>query len=172
MKINTGDKELIMIDAFHNSSVPYFQEASRRIGQNNMQQWLDSVYTHSVKIKTNVDSFWLDNSVKFTPDQQLGLVRKLYFNQLPFYASYQKMIQSAMLMESNSNYKLFYKIGPGVKQNGDPLVWLMGWIEENRHPYFFVLYFDTKDKKQDLQTTGRKMLKDILKQQGFFEGKM
>jgi beta-lactamase class D len=77
-----------------------------------------------------------------------------------------------MLTESNSNYKLSYKFGSGQKPNGDSNGWMMGWIEENRHPYFFVLYFDTGDKNQDLQATGSKMLKDILKQQGFFEGKM
>jgi beta-lactamase class D len=172
MKINVGDKDLSMFEAFRNSSTSYFQEAARRIGQPDMQRWLDTVYEKSIKIKTTVDSFWLDNSVKLTPDQQLGLVRKLYFNQLPFYETYQKIVQSAMLMEANSNYKLSYKFGLGRKPNGDPIGWTMGWIEENRHPYFFVLYFDTKNKNQDLQATGMKMLKDILKQQGFFEGKM
>jgi beta-lactamase class D len=172
MKINVGDKEISMFEAFRNSSVPYFQEAARRIGKPEMQRWLDSVYLKSITIKTSVDSFWLDNSVKLTPDQQLGLVRKLYFNRLPFYETYQKILQSAMLMESNSNYKLSYKFGSGQKPTGDSNGWMMGWIEENRHPYFFVLYFETGDKNQNLQATGNKMLKDILKQQGFFEGKM
>jgi beta-lactamase class D len=172
MKINVGAKELTMVDAFRNSAVPYFQETARRIGLPDMQRYLDSIYLDSVRIKTNVDTFWLDNSVKLTPDQQLGLVRKLYFKRLPFYEINQQMLHSAMLMESNSNYKLSYKIGPGQKLNGDPLCWTMGWVEENRHPYFFVLYFETNDKNQDLQATGKKMLKDILKEQGFFEGKM
>ena len=50
--------------------------------------------------------------------------------------------------------------------------WLLGWIEENKHPYFFVVNYETADKIMDLKTTGVKLLKEILKQQGFFEGRM
>ncbi len=67
------------------SAVPYYQEVARRIGKDTMQFWLDSLSYGTKKITTAIDTFWLDNSLKITPDEELGLVKRLYFNQLAFF---------------------------------------------------------------------------------------
>ncbi|MFI5187174.1 MAG: penicillin-binding transpeptidase domain-containing protein [Chitinophagales bacterium] len=166
------NKDLTMYEAFRVSAVPYYQEVARRIGKDTMQFWLDSISYGTKKIKTKIDMFWLDNSLKITPDEELGLVKKLFFNQLPFFETYENTVKRAMLFEDNSNYKLSYKTGWGNTENGNELAWIVGWIEENKHPYFFVLNFETADHNADIPTIRMKMLKGILKQLGFMEGKM
>ena len=172
------NKDLTMYEAFRVSSVYYYQEVARRIGKDTMEIWLDSLKygartaEDKVVIRSAVDSFWLDNSLKVTPDQQVGLVKRLYFNQLPFFKSYQEMVKRAMLFENNANYRLAYKTGWGFNEKDHALGWIVGWIEENSHPYFFVLNIESPDKKFDMKPVRMKMLKDILKQLGFFEGKM
>ena len=177
-RVADWNKDLNMYEAFRVSSVYYYQEVARRIGKDTMQIWLDSLKygaktdTGKVVITSAIDSFWLDNSLKITPDQQLGLVKRLYFDQLPFFKSYQEMVKRAMLFENNSNYRLGYKTGWGFKENGNAIGWVVGWVEENSHPYFFVLNIESPDKDFDMSTIRMKMLKDILKQLGFFEGRM
>ena len=177
-RVADWNKDLNMYEAFRVSSVYYYQEVARRIGKDTMQLWLDSLKygaktdTEKVVIKTAVDSFWLNNSLKITPDQQLGLVKRLYFVQLPFFKTYQEMVKRAMLFESNTNYRLGYKTGWGFTEKGHAIGWIVGWIEENNHPYFFVLNIESPDKDYDMQTVRIKMLKDILKQLGFLEGRM
>ncbi|MBI5370505.1 MAG: class D beta-lactamase [Sphingobacteriales bacterium] len=172
------NKDLTMYEAFRVSSVAYYQEVARRIGKDTMQLWLDSLKygaqndTQKVVIKSTVDSFWLDNSIKITPDQQLGLVKRLYFDQLPFFKTYQEMVKRAMLFENNTNYRLGYKTGWGHRENGNPMGWILGWVEENNHPYFFVLNIESRDENIDMVKVRMKILKDILKQLGFLEGKM
>lgn len=166
------NKDLTMYEAFRVSSVPYYQEVARRIGKDTLQFWLDSLTYGTRKIKGPVDSFWLNNTLKVTPDEQLGLVKRLYFDQLPFFKTYQQTVKAAMLMENNSNYRLGYKTGWGFKENGNAIGWVVGWIEENKHPYFFVLNIESPDKDFDMSTIREKMLKDILKHLGFLEGKM
>ena len=107
-----------------------------------------------------------------TPDQQLGLVKQLYFNQLPFFKTYQETVKRAMLFENNANYRLGYKTGSGFTEKNHALGWIVGWIEENNHPYFFVLNIESADKDYDMGAVRMKMLKDILKDLGFFDGKM
>lgn len=170
--VKEWNKDLSMYQAFRVSSVPYYQEVARRIGKDTMQFWLDSLSYGTRKIKTKIDTFWLDNSLKITPDEQLGLVKKLYFNQLPFFDAYEDMVKRAMLFEDNTNYQLSYKTGWGHKENGDNVGWIVGWIEENKHPYFFVLNFETTDPNADVPGIRMKMLKGILKRLGFMEGKM
>jgi beta-lactamase class D len=166
------NKDLTMYEAFRVSAVNYYQEVARRIGKDTLQFWLDSLGYGTKKITTAVDSFWLDNSLKVTPDEQLGLVKKLYFNQLPFFKTYQQMVKNAMLFENNTNYKLSYKTGWGFTEKDHSLGWIVGWVEENKHPYFFVLNIESSDPDFDMGKVRMKMLKDILKELGFLEGNM
>ena len=49
--------------------------------------------------------------------------------------------------------------------------WIIGWIEENRHPYFFSLQVESADSRADIPGIRMNILKSILKQYGFMEGK-
>jgi beta-lactamase class D len=164
------NKDLTMEEAFKVSALPYYQEVARRIGTETMQHWLDTLNYGSKKIKTKIDAFWLDNSLKITADEQMGLVKKLYFGQLPFQKRTQEIVKKTMLQEDNANYKLSYKTGLGFLENGNSLGWIVGWIEENRHPYFFVLNIEGAHDL-DFKTLRLDILKGILKQNAFLEGK-
>lgn len=166
------DKDLTMYEAFRVSAVNYYQEVARRIGRDTMQSWLDSLGYGTKKITTKIDSFWLDNSLKIKPDEQLGLVKELYFDQLPNINKYnQEVVKKAMLFESNSNYRLAYKTGWGFNESGHSIGWVVGWIEENQHPYFFVLNIESANPDFDMWNIRMKILKHILKHLGFMEGK-
>lgn len=177
-RVNEWNKDLTMYEAFRVSSYPYFQEVARRIGKNTMQMWLDSIGYAAGKrdttyiIRSAVDTFWLDNSLKITADDQLGLVKKLYFAELPFFNSYEEVVKRAMLWENKANYRLSYKTGWGHDEKGAHIGWITGWIEENNHPYFFVLNLESAAPDFDMFQVRLKLLKDLLKHLGFFEGKM
>lgn len=172
------NKDLTMYEAFRVSAVPYYQEVARRIGKEKMEFWLDTMnYGAGIKdtayrIHTAIDSFWLDNSLKITADEQLGLMKRLYFNQLPFFKPYQETVKRAMLFENDANYRLGYKTGWGKTESGHDLAWIVGWIEENNHPYFFVLNMENNTPGADVPAIRMSILRDILKEQGFFRGKM
>jgi beta-lactamase class D len=169
------DSNMTMYSAFRISCPPWYQELARRIGKDTMQHWIDTLgYAQrhgKFAIQNNLDTFWLDNSAKVTADEQLGLVKKLYFDQLPFQKRTQRIVRDMMLWESNANYRLSYKTGWGFTDNDHALGWIIGWIEENNHPYFFALQVESADRKYNLTTVRLKILKDILKQYGFMEGK-
>lgn len=168
------NKDLTMQEAFKVSAVPYYQEVARRIGKDTMQFWLDTLGLGSrykkFSITNNLDTFWLDNSLKVTADEELGLIKKLYFNQLPFQSRPQDIVKKIMLQESNSNYKLSYKTGWGFRENGNAIGWVVGWVEENQHVFPFVLNIEGPHDT-DMKTIRLNILKGILKKQGFFEGK-
>lgn len=176
--VQEWNKDLSMYEAFRVSAVPYYQEVARRIGKDRMEYWMDTVnYGAGTKdtafrIHSAIDTFWLDNTLKITSDEQLGLMKMLYFNQLPFFKSYQEKVKNAMLFENTTMYRLSYKTGWARKENGNHLAWAVGWVEENNHPYFFVLNLESPDTNADIPGIRMKILKGILKQLGFFEGKM
>lgn len=167
---DSWNKDLTIEQAFKASSFSHYQEIAKRIGKDTMQLWLDSLQYGNRKIGNHIDSFWVDNSLKVTPDEQLGLVKKLYFEQLPIDKRPQRIVKKLMLQESNTNYQLSYKTGWGFRENGNAIGWIVGWIEENHHPYFFVLNVEGPHNT-NMYTIRLNILKAILKQWGFLEGK-
>jgi beta-lactamase class D len=165
------NKDMTMEEAFKVSSVPYYQEVARRIGRDTMQRWIDSIAYGNKMIDGPIDSFWLNNQIKISPDEQLGLVKKLYFDQLPFQKRTQQIVRKVMLFEDNSLYKLSYKTGWGFDEQNNNIGWIVGWIEENRHPYFFVMLVQSPDPDYDMRTNRMSLLKDILKHYDFMQGK-
>jgi beta-lactamase class D len=167
------NQDLSLAQAFQRSSLPHFQSVARMIGRDTMQRWLDSLRYGNMKMGPTVDQFWIDQSLRITPDEQLGLVKRLYFKQLPFRASVQDMVKKMMVRENNTIYQLAYKTGMGETPEGKPLGWMVGWIEENRHVYPFVLNLEVEPSRADSMAAVReKLLKEILTSYGFFQGKM
>jgi beta-lactamase class D len=168
------NKDLNMYEAFRVSAVPYFQEVARRIGRDTMQRWLDSLSYGTKKITTRIDTFWLDHSMKIRPDEQLGLVKRLYFNQLPFFKVNQEAVKRAMIWEQNAAYTLAYKTGWGFYDSlhKKHIGWVVGWIEENKHPNFFVLNLESSNTNFDMAAARMSILKNSLRQLGFMQGKM
>ena len=168
---NDWNKDMDLKQAFKSGAAPYFRETARLIGHDTMKLYVDSLSYGNKNTDGPIDSFWLDNHLKISPDEQLGLVKRLYFDQLPFRKSVQQSVRGMMLQEDNTAYKLSYKTGIGFDENNNSLGWLAGWIEENRHVYFFVTLLRSKDRNFDMVPARIGITKDILKHYGFFEGK-
>jgi beta-lactamase class D len=166
------NRDLTMEQAFKVSAVNYYQEVARRIGRDTMKQWIDSLHYGNMNISGPIDSFWLNNTLKISPDEQLGLVKKLYFDNLPFQKRTQQIVRDVMLQENNTLYKLSYKTGWGFDEMQNSIGWVVGWLEENKHVYFFVLLVKSPDKNADMTNIRLHILKNILSHYGFLKGEM
>jgi len=117
---------------------------------------------------SKIDTFWVDNTLQISPDEELGFVKKLYFDQLPFHKLTMQTVRSVMLMEKTPKYELSYKTGWGIvgkKQIG----WITGWIEKNGLPTFFVLNIESENPNIDMRTIRMNILKSILTEAGYME---
>jgi beta-lactamase class D len=66
---------------------------------------------------------------------------------------------------------LSYKTGWGFDEANNSIGWVVGWVEENLHVYFFVTMVKSPDKNQDMKVVRMDITKDILKDLGFLQGK-
>jgi beta-lactamase class D len=170
---NSGwNKDLTLAQAFKANSLPYFQELARRIGKDTLKQWVDSLAYGNRNVSGPVDSFWHNNQLGISPDEQLGLLKRIYFDQLPFRKSVHQTVRDLMQQVDNTQYKLSYHTGFGFDQRNNSIGWLAGWIEENRHVYFFVTLVKSKDPVKDMAAVRMNITQNILKELGFLQGKM
>ncbi len=177
------DKDMDMREAFKVSCVPYYQEIARRVGPARMQHFMDTVKYGNMKIGGAVDTFWLDNSLQVSPDEQTGFVKKLYFAELPFSERTQRIVKTLMLQEQTPAYNLYYKTGTG--HVGDKYIyWVVGFAERIEHvkepegsmnksdvrnyPYFFAENFEipVTDTSKDWSKVRIDILHNILKDYG------
>jgi beta-lactamase class D len=141
------------------------------IGRDTVKKWIDSLGYGNKDLGQADSSFWNDNHLKVSSDEQLGFIKKLYFDQLPFFKRTQLLTRRRLSEENNSNYQLWYKTGQGVKEDGHAIGWVVGWVEENKHPYFFVVNLESANAAADLSKAGLAVAHGILSQLGFFQGK-
>lgn len=177
------NKSLNMTDAFKVSSVPYYQELARRIGRNDMQKWIDSVKYGNMNINGPIDMFWLNDSLQISADEQVGFMKKLYFDKLPFSQRTMRIVRSMMLREDSTAYRLYYKTGTNQNDAGNTLAWLVGFLEvkeeqigvltkkkeTNYKPYFFALNLETMDTTMNTKQVRIDIIHDVLREKGIIK---
>jgi beta-lactamase class D len=146
-------------------------ELVRKIAKDTLKKWVDSLKYGNMDIDKADSGHSCLSHLKITPDEQLGLIKKLYFNQLPFFEHVQESMKKMMPQESNANTKFYYKLAGDVTPDGHMMEWDLGWVEENKHIYFYVVNLETKDANKSLAGKELKVTKDILRGMGFFQGK-
>jgi beta-lactamase class D len=175
-RIPEWNKDMDMREAFKVSCVPYYQEIARRIGPDNMQHYLDTANYGNRNMGGKIDEFWLNDSLQISADEQVGLLKRLYFYELPFAERTQRIVKSMMLQEETPDYKLYYKTGWGIRTQSN-VMWIVGFCERivhvkedpksmnksdvRQYPYFFAINFDAP--KSDTNTSWPELRKDILK---------
>lgn len=172
------EKDLSLREAFKVSSEPYFKELARRIGKERLQHYLDTFNYGNKKIGDSVATCWVDGTLKISADEQLGLMKRLYFDDLPLSDRTQRIVRSIMLMEQENGRKLYYKTGWNV-HGENSLLWCVGFAEyevkvkemkgsmnkasERNYVYFFAENIDIS-KDADPAANWRNKNIDIVKQ--------
>ncbi|MEO6818213.1 MAG: penicillin-binding transpeptidase domain-containing protein, partial [Ginsengibacter sp.] len=168
--ISIGNTSLTLIDAFKNSSTPFFQEVARLVGKDTLQRSIDSLQYGNKNLSGAIDSFWLNNNLKISPDEQLGLMYRLYFDKLPFSKYAQQNVRTLMKQEDNTLYKYYYVTGSGTDEKNNTIGWVLGWVEENIHVYFFSTLVKSQDKNTNIDSVSLKITRGILSELGYFKG--
>lgn len=149
-------------------NAPFFDSLSVKTGKDKMQFWLDSLHYGNLKVN-NLTDFWNDGSLTITADEQLGLVTGLHFSSLPLQKRTQAAVNGLLHREANSKYTLGYNKGIAPHAGGY-VAHINGWIIENKHVYFFSQTTKSADSTSLMQNS-ETLLRSILKEYGYFEGK-
>lgn len=138
------------------SAVWAYQEIARKIGEQRMQHYIDSVKYGNCNISGGIDRFWLDGDLRITPFQQVEFLRRLYSDDLPFSKRNLDIVKDIMINDQTENYILRGKTGWA-----DTTGWYVGYLEENDNVYFFANNIDIVNE-QDVKAR-IEIVKDIFK---------
>ena len=141
--ISSWNRDLNMREAFQISAVWFYQVLARRVGYEQMQQWVTQVGYGNQEIgsEDDLDDFWLGGELQITPQEQIKFLQRLYMNDLPFSERSIAIVKDIMIVERTPDYTIRAKTG-WANQIG----WYVGYLEKNENVYFFATNLDISDE--------------------------
>ena len=128
------------------SCVWFYQELARRIGEEKMQYYLDTVKYGNSKIGSEIDIFWLEGELRISAIEQIEFLNKFLNNDLPFSDQNFEIVKGIMLVDSTDNYKLYAKTGWTARVH-EQIGWYVGFLERNTEIWVFAMNIDIKEDK-------------------------
>jgi beta-lactamase class D len=140
--------------AMRNSVLWYFQRLAERLGPARERQYLEALDYGNHDPSSGLTSFWLNGSLKISPDEQLRFLLRLYGNQLHVSARAVTvvrdiLIQPAGVVTNASGEHPFAapwppgvvvsaKTGAGDFQDGSRVRWIIGHVQRSERSWVFV----------------------------------
>lgn len=161
--IESWNQDLNMRLAIKYSAVWFYQELARRVGQELMQHYIDTVGYGNRDISGGIDRFWLDGGLRISQFEQIEFLKKLYNNSLPFSQRTMNIVKDIMLNEDTPGYRLRAKTGWGDVNNIN-YGWWVGWVEKNDNAYFFAVNIESEEPTDNFIRGRIEITKKILKE--------
>jgi len=130
--------------AFRNSTVWYYQELARRVGEQKMKYWLDKANYGNADTSGGIDKFWLTGGLRISPKQQIDFLKRLHENQLPFSQRSVDIVKNIMIAKDTLDYVVRAKTGWCGQDNKD-IGWYVGYLETNNKVYYFANCIQSSD---------------------------
>ena len=141
--------------AFRNSTVWYYQELARRVGGKQMKYWLDKADYGNADTSGGIDKFWLTGGLRISPVQQIGFLKRLHDNALPFSQRSMDIVKKIMIAEETPDYTIRGKTGWSSMDNID-IGWYVGYLETNNNVYYFANCIQSADADNSSFAQARK----------------
>ncbi|HEX8476137.1 MAG TPA: class D beta-lactamase [Pyrinomonadaceae bacterium] len=123
--------------AMQHSVVWYYKELALRVGAARMKKHLAQLEYGNADASGGLDKFWLNSSLRISPEEQIEFLKKFYRDELPFSKRSMRIVKEIIVREETPAYRLSGKTGGGPAGNGRSLGWFVGYVETGGKVYFF-----------------------------------
>lgn len=160
------NKDMDMKHAFKFSSVWFYQEIARRVGEEKMQELININEYGNKDISGGIDLFWLEGGFRVSADEQIEFLKKLYLDEVRFSQRSIDIVKSIMIYEQTENYILRAKTGWGIRFETQ-VGWFIGYIERDGNVYFFATNVESKNPEKGY-VSRIQITKNILSELGLY----
>jgi len=155
--------------AFKASAYWYYQELARRIGEEQMQLWLNSTSYGNKNWGGGIDQFWLKGELRITPIEQTLFLAQPVKETLPFSKANQQLVKEIMIEKEMDVYRLGAKTGWAILPDQTNIGWFVGYILKDGKWYTFATNIESKTELNGFQQIRRDITLQILTQLGLVQ---
>lgn len=123
--------------ALKRSVVWYYRELALRVGERRMRDYVRRLHYGNEDASGPVNNFWLNSSLKISPDEQVDFLRRLHAGELPVSKRSISIVKEILTLEDTPDYKLSGKTGGGPLGENRFLGWFVGYLETKESTYLF-----------------------------------
>lgn len=128
------NRDHTMRSAIAVSTVWFYQELARRIGEKRMGEMVRAAGYGNMDTSETLTDFWLGGgSFKISPNEQTDFLSKLVRNQLPFSLHSQSIVKDIMTLEKRDDYLFAGKTGSDFINVG----WFVGFVKHHENVKVF-----------------------------------
>lgn len=165
------NRDTYLKDAFQNSTIWFYVELAKRIGNRNYREFLSKCHYGNGKINNDTDGdFWNYGDFAVTPINQIEFLQAIYERKLPFSERTYKIVEEIMIDEKTENYTIRGKTGWTTK-HGKDIGWWVGYIEVKDNVYFFAtrLIKGINDDKPNFSKARKEIVRKAFKEIGVLQ---
>jgi beta-lactamase class D len=151
----------------------YFNQVAQKIDTAKMKSWINLVDYGNKDLSGGVTQCWKNNSLKITVKQQMDLLRKMYYYNLPFSVEHLRYIRKTFSF-SRLNNKNLYSFKTKGLNNNLPVIWYLGYVEFLNNTYLVVHTVEMTSRKKNkyFSTIQSELLFSTLKDLGVMDDGM
>ncbi len=135
------DQDQTLETAFRGSMPWVYSTLSGQVSRARYEKYLRIYHYGNAKLGPRPDYFWLDDSLRISPQEQVAFMRNIYRQKWVKFRKYYPILKQWMFIEGNEEYKLYAKTG-WASDIEYPLGWYVGYVETAGEVWLFALVMD------------------------------
>jgi len=149
------------------SAVWMYQALARKVGEDQMADWVAAADYGNGDIAGGIDEFWLRGDLRISPLEQLDFLERTVTGELPFDAEIVADVREITVREHGDGWSWSHKTGTALAAE-PTLGWLVGITEYEDRTWVFAMNVDleltelaTQIDPQVRQTVSRRILEGV-----------
>lgn len=161
--LKVWEKDHDLKNAYKNSTVWFYQEIARRVGEEQYHHYLKKLNYGNQDISAGLTIFWLGSSLQISPHNQLDFLKNLHEEKLGFSKRTYRIGKEVMIEERTPAYTLRAKTG-WADTKPTHVGWYVGYVETKGNVYFFAtrLYQPDAQQRDDFGAQRKLITRTIL----------
>lgn len=117
----------------------YFQNIDQKVGKKQLQYYLDKINYGNEDLSGNLDSYWIESSLKISPIEQVQILYAFDENTFGFKEENIRAVKSAILIDEQKHRQLYGKTGTGSINGKNINGWFIGLVKKGDHTFYFAV---------------------------------
>lgn len=139
-------RDFTLASAFQASALWYYQAMARTLGLAAEAELLRRFDYGNADTQGGLDApFWVDGSLRISPDEQVAFLRALREGRLGLSERSTQLTQGIMQVESTPRWRLYAKTGACRPEGEQTANWYVGYVERDARVFYFALQLGADD---------------------------
>lgn len=126
-----------LASAMQNSVTWYFQAIDRQNTLETIEQYIADIGYGNQTIGSDINTYWIDASLKISPVEQIELLQKFRGNEFDFSPENIEAVKTSIRLASCESGALYGKTGTEEVNKKNVSGWFIGYIETDETTYYF-----------------------------------